>query len=49
MGDKSIKNKNVKKKKKVVATAIIPSIIVSSDWTQTQPELIRKKKKVKEN
>ena len=43
MGDKSIKNKNVKKKKKAVVNTVVPSI-VSSEWTQTQPELIRKKK-----
>lgn len=43
MGDKSIKNTNIKKKKKVDAKVSAPSVSIKS--VVTQPELIRKKKK----
>ena len=43
MGDKSIKNTNIKKKKKAVAKASAPSVILKP--VMTQPELIKKKKK----
>ncbi|MEI6132100.1 MAG: hypothetical protein WCQ41_04675 [Bacillota bacterium] len=45
MGDKSIKNKEVKKKKKVIATATSTTVEIKS--VVTQPEVITKAKKEK--
>jgi hypothetical protein len=43
MGDRNIKNKNVKKKKKSEMTSSVSS--VGSQQAVPQPELIKKKKK----
>jgi hypothetical protein len=47
MGDKSIKNDKIKKKKKSTTTATMPSLIRPME-SHSQPELIRKKKKDKD-
>lgn len=44
MGDKSIRNDKVKKKKKSVLTSVVAPMISTVEM-QKQPELIRKKKK----
>lgn len=44
MGDKSIRNDKVKKKKKAAATSVMPSVGMAPSY-QGQPELIKKKKK----